>query len=363
MAALGSDPWLLHGGIIALCDDRAAAERLEDLRQTNIIVTIGCRDIEEQLPRVLHIIDHNPRILYQRELGADLVRDISGYFKLRNDLLEARCFSNLICNFLYNANRLDGESRAFLRLSLYEMLLNAIEHGNCGITYAEKSECLDRGGSIEELIAQRCRNPRIACRQVTFEYAITPESSQFFIADEGCGFDWRALEDPTEDANLARPHGRGILMTRAVTQNMRFNEKGNEVRFEIAHQSDEASSMPALLEHIEPVEFAAGDAVFQQGEPGNFLYYIAKGRYDVIVNDRVISSLSPDDIFMGEMSFLLNNRRSATVRARTSGRLIAISKNEFIEAVKAKPHYALFLSRLLAQRLQRVNLQSASSTS
>ena len=53
------------------------------------------------------------------------------------------------------------------------------------------------------------------------------------------------------------------------------------------------------------------------------------------------------------MSFLLHNRRSATVNATTDGTLIRIAKKDFVAAIKEKPHYALFLSRLLAQRLQR----------
>jgi CRP-like cAMP-binding protein len=75
-----------------------------------------------------------------------------------------------------------------------------------------------------------------------------------------------------------------------------------------------------------------------------------------------VSSLTPDDVFMGEMSFLLNNRRSATVRAETDGTLIRISKRDFVRAIKEKPHYALFLSRLLAQRMARRNTEESTKS-
>jgi hypothetical protein len=68
---------------------------------------------------------------------------------------------------------------------------------------------------------------------------------------------------------------------------------------------------------------------------------------------------SEDDVFLGEMSFLLNNRRSATVKAASGGRLIRVSKREFVDAIKKKPHYALLLARLLAQRIHRINLSSS----
>ena len=351
---IAGDPWLLHGGIVALGGGEAA-RRLEERRGLNLVAVLGQDETETQLQRVLEMVHHNRRILFQREIEADLVGEIEGYYRLRNDPLEARCFSNLMCNFLYNANHIDAETRDGLNVALYEMLMNAIEHGNCGISYEEKTDWLEGGNAITDLIGQRCADPEIAVRRVTFEYAIRPDRSDFLIADEGAGFDWRGAERQAEEMDLFAQHGRGIMMTRALTRNLSYNEAGNEVRFEVEHRADEASLTPELLAHIEPVDFEPGDTVFAEGEPGTFLYYIAKGRYEVVVGERTVSTLSPDDIFMGEMAFLLNNRRSATVRAQTPGRLIKISKKDFVEAVQNKPHYALLLARLLAQRVERAN--------
>lgn len=110
-----------------------------------------------------------------------------------------------------------------------------------------------------------------------------------------------------------------------------------------------------MLENIEPKLVTAGEIVFSQGEESNCLYFIAKGRFEVLANENVVSQLSADDIFLGEMSFLLGNRRSATIRALTDGELIPIAKQSFVAALKAKPHYGLWLCRLMAQRLNRGN--------
>jgi CRP-like cAMP-binding protein len=319
--------------------------------------------VERQLPRVLHIIRNNRRILFQREIGTDLVADIAGTFKLTNDPVEARCYCNLICNFLYNSNRIDLDTRDMLNLALYEMLMNAIEHGNCGITYEEKTAWLEADGAVVDLIEARCQDARLAQRQVTVEYAIESDGTTFLIADEGDGFNWRAVQDATDEKNLFKQHGRGILMASSLARNLEYNEKGNEVRFEFPHPVEVAVLTPGLLQHIPPRRVEAGEVIFHQGERGNDLYYIAKGHYEVLVNDQVVSTMSPEDIFMGEMSFLLDNQRSATVRARTEGTLVGISKKDFIEAIKKKPHYALFLSRLLAQRIQRANLKSVGQRS
>jgi|WetSurMetagenome_2_1015567.scaffolds.fasta_scaffold00724_10 anti-sigma regulatory factor (Ser/Thr protein kinase) len=350
-----ADPWIFHGGIIALCEGYENYARIEETEGANIIVAIMHEDLRRRFPKILDIVRHNRRILFQRDLGVDIVSNISGSFKLENDPLEASCFANLISNFLCNANRIGQKDKPVLTTAVFEMLMNAIEHGNCGITYEEKSAWLDKGEPIQALIDIKNGDPAVARKRVTFEYSILPECARFFIADEGAGFDWRGFLSGERRTDELALHGRGILMANHLMRNLRYNEAGNEVNFEIAYRKDVSVTTPELFRFIGPRDVNPGDVVFGHGEPGNFMYYIVKGQYDVIVNGTVMSTLSPDDVFMGEMSFLLNNRRNATVRAKTEGTLIPVSKDDFVKAVKRKPHYALFLARLLAQRIERSN--------
>ena len=65
-------------------------------------------------------------------------------------------YSNLLANFLYNANLIDHERKVRFYVATMELLINAIEHGNCQITYEEKSAYLEErrrhpgAGSAEE---------------------------------------------------------------------------------------------------------------------------------------------------------------------------------------------------------------------
>jgi hypothetical protein len=233
--------------------------------------------------------------------------------------------------------------------------MNAIEHGNCEISYDEKSEWLEKTFDISELILKKNENEDVRLRKVSFEYTLSASKGTFYICDQGGGFDWRNVKDVTLQENILELHGRGILIARALVSNLTFNQKGNEANFEVPFETEQTGILPGLFESIPVRDIGAGETIFSRGDPGNFLYYIVKGIYDVTVDDTVVSSLSPDDIFMGEMSFLLNNERSATVKAQTTGKLIEISKKDFVEAIRLKPYYALFLSRLLAQRIQRSN--------
>ena len=70
--------------------------------------------------------------------------------------------------------------------------------------------------------------------------------------------------------------------------------------------------------------------------------------------------LTPADIFIGEMAFLTNDRRSATIVAIGKGTLVKVPKMKFMKLIESYPHYGIFLSRLLADRLARQSRESAS---
>jgi hypothetical protein len=349
------DPWLLHAGIIAFCRSTEEERNLGDLKKVNIIDIVRSSQVELLLPKIMGIIATNRQILFQRVIGTDIPRSISAAIQLENDLHAASCYANLLANFLYNTNKIDREGKAGLAMVMHELLINAIEHGNCEISYDEKTALLDSGGDVQELINERCKETRIGDRKVTFEYTITGTSSTFRIADAGGGFDWHAVPDPTKDDNFLLSHGRGILMARSFTKCLTFNEKGNEVEFQVAHVLPDHCVMPGIFKDIEPTVVAPGDIILCEGDRSDFIFYIVSGEFDVLVGGTIVSTLSEEDLFLGEMAFLLEHRRTATVRAKTAGRLIKVNKREFVEAIKKKPHYALLLARLLAKRIERIN--------
>jgi anti-sigma regulatory factor (Ser/Thr protein kinase) len=354
------DGWLLSGGIIGICRDYEAEKRAEKKTGTNIIVIIYDTDIGHNIPRVLSIVTNNIRIVYQHGISTELVSNISGSFTLHNDMFEVRCYASLLSNFLFNTRRVDARGRSEVQLALHELLQNAVEHGNCGVTYEEKSHWLERGGDIRGLLARKQKNdPAIADTRVAVEYDIGPAQSRFSITDEGEGFDWRAQLNRDGADDVYSLHGRGILLARNIANRLSYNEKGTSVSFEIDHTYDKENPYPSGLHKLGSMDVAPGSDVFIQGESGDHMYYIVKGHYDVLVDGRVVSQLGPDDIFMGEMSFLLNKKRSATVRATAPGRLIRVSKHDFVQAIRDNPHYGIFLARLLAQRVQRINMRQA----
>ncbi|MFM8274381.1 MAG: ATP-binding protein, partial [Gemmata sp.] len=66
-----------------------------------------------------------------------------------------------------------------------------------------------------------------APRRVYVTARLTPEQATFVIQDEGPGFDVTKLPDPTDPDFLERASGRGILLMRAFTDEVRYNTTGN----------------------------------------------------------------------------------------------------------------------------------------
>lgn len=113
-------------------------------------------------------------------------------------------------------------------VGLWELLLNAVEHGNLGITYAEKSRLIEEG-AWEEEIRRRFTMPRYAARKATIKIEKFTGEIRFRVKDEGEGFDWIPYLEISPE-RVFDTHGRGIAMSRHTSfHNLEYLGNGNEV--------------------------------------------------------------------------------------------------------------------------------------
>jgi CheY-like chemotaxis protein/anti-sigma regulatory factor (Ser/Thr protein kinase) len=117
-----------------------------------------------------------------------------------------------------------GATRA--GIALEEALLNAVYHGNLGVSSDLK---LSGDGSFERVAAQRQREAPYRDRRVRVSAELSAQAATFVVEDDGPGFDVSALPDPTDPANLDRPSGRGLLFMRTFMDEVRYNPTGNRV--------------------------------------------------------------------------------------------------------------------------------------
>lgn len=111
---------------------------------------------------------------------------------------------------------------------LQELLVNAVEHGNLGIRYEEKSRLILEGAWHDEVL-RRLDMPEYSAREVEVDFLRGPERLQFTIRDQGQGFDWRGYLDfaPERAFDL---HGRGIAMAAKLSfDGLEYQGNGNTV--------------------------------------------------------------------------------------------------------------------------------------
>ncbi|MCA9472426.1 MAG: response regulator [Nitrospirales bacterium] len=169
--------------------------------------------------------------LNHREIQDDVVRQSrsiqslqTGEFRIRT-VEEAHDLAVLIAKACPESDR--------VVMGLNDILMNAVEHGNLGITYEEKG-VLQETGEWEQEIQRRLALPVNAAKFVEVTFERFEQDILILIKDQGQGFDWKKYEHFTPELALAS-HGRGIAMAKALCfDRLEYHGVGNEVLCVIA---------------------------------------------------------------------------------------------------------------------------------
>ena len=110
-------------------------------------------------------------------------------------------------------------------------------------------------------------------------------------------------------------------------------------------------------------DFPKGTVIVRQGSEGDTLFIIAQGQVEILVEDdvggleQVVAELGTLEAF-GEMSLLLEQPRTASVRAKSDVSCIILGREAFHRVIMALPVVGLTVSRNLARRLVETTRQS-----
>ncbi len=118
----------------------------------------------------------------------------------------------MIESFIDNAKEkynLDEDIYGNIMIAVTEAVNNAIKHGNSG----DKSKNVLLSLFLEENVIK------------------------FQIKDEGTGFDYENLPDPTTPENLEKPGGRGIFLMKNLADEVQFKNQGSEVEISFYMQN------------------------------------------------------------------------------------------------------------------------------
>ena len=102
------------------------------------------------------------------------------------------------------------------------------------------------------------------------------------------------------------------------------------------------------------IAIPAGQALFREGEEGNQMYVLESGTAEVVVQSRVVETLTHGSI-VGEMGLVSHAPHSASVIATTDCEFVAVDEKRFQFLVQQTPYFAVQVMRLMAERLRATN--------
>ncbi len=102
-------------------------------------------------------------------------------------------------------------------------------------------------------------------------------------------------------------------------------------------------------DNISSEHFEEGDLIFAEGDVGDRMYVITRGKVEVVRDGRPLAVLGPGDYF-GEMAMLSDAPRNADVRALVGVDLLAVGKADFSKLLAHFPEMAAQINRLATTR-------------
>ena len=112
--------------------------------------------------------------------------------------------------------------------------------------------------------------------------------------------------------------------------------------------------MRLLVPNVQVHEFGAGETLFSQGDVGDTMYIIRRGRVEVLGRTdngmkRSIAVLARPQI-IGEAGMMTGEPRNATCRAQTDVEVLELNRESFSELFKQHPEAVEQISEVIANR-------------
>jgi hypothetical protein len=122
-------------------------------------------------------------------------------YKFESDPIILNDVEEIVVHFI-KENDIPKSLRYKIIVSSLEAITNSIYHGNC------------------------CDVQKI----VQFGLERRSDKVVVYVEDEGSGFDYTSLPDPTSPENLENPTGRGVFLMTKLSDYVEFNTRGNRVQ-------------------------------------------------------------------------------------------------------------------------------------
>lgn len=112
--------------------------------------------------------------------------------------------------------------------ALYEVIMNAIEHGNLNILYETKKNWLKKN-IYHKKLKELLKTEKAKTTHVEITLQIEDNNIIIAVKDQGLGFKPKQEAKKINNDGFARESGRGIMMIKSYFDEVKFNKKGNVI--------------------------------------------------------------------------------------------------------------------------------------
>ena len=118
--------------------------------------------------------------------------------------------------------------------------------------------------------------------------------------------------------------------------------------------SEPVKTVEIFQKSSSPLTYVVGQTIFEEGETGSVMYGIIEGEVDLIVDGKVVETITRGDVF-GEGALVQpEHDRASTAIAKTDCIIACLDRERFLFAIENTPMFAIDVLRSYSNRARRL---------
>lgn len=116
-----------------------------------------------------------------------------------------------------------------------------------------------------------------------------------------------------------------------------------------------AGKVAIFQRQSEPKVFSVGEVIFEDGQPGDYLYGVLEGAVDLAVDGKVLETIEMGGVFGAGALIHPEGIRVYSAIAKTDCKLAYMDESRMLFAIQETPMFALDVMRNYSERLRRLS--------
>jgi len=112
--------------------------------------------------------------------------------------------------------------------------------------------------------------------------------------------------------------------------------------------------LQAIIDKVEMQYFPENHVIFKEGDSGDVMYVIKRGKVQVIRDNAILAELE-DNAFFGEMALVSDEPRNATIKTVTDVEALVLKKDDFKKLLETNPNIASIVSYEVVKRADTIS--------